>query len=82
MIWIKNTDGAPDAVLTMALIGFLTVIIKVLGSGATFTVLGNIVTVGTIDASTIAAILTPTLTAYVSRRYTDQKFAQSEVKKE
>jgi len=73
--WIKNTDGKKDAVLTMTLIGFLTVLVKVLFAGAVFDLGVRTVSVGTIDASTVAAILTPTLGAYVARRYTEQKFA-------
>jgi len=76
MIWIKNTDGRKDAVLTMALIGFLVVCLKVLLGGFSIVLVGKTISVGEIDASTVAAILTPTLGAYVSRRYTDSKFAK------
>ena len=81
--WIKNTEGRPDAVLTMAIVGFVVVLVKVLLSGLTFTFEGRAIELGSIDASAIAAILTPTLGAYVSRRYTDRKFrTHAEEKKE
>ncbi len=60
MIWIKNTDDKHDAVLTMAVLAFLLCLVKVALNGV----------FGTIDAGIIAALLTPTLGAYVARRYT------------
>jgi hypothetical protein len=75
MLWIKNTDGKKDAVLTMTFMGFLVVLVKVLFAGAVFDLGVRTVSVGTIDAAAIAAILTPTLGAYVMRKYTDQKYA-------
>lgn len=65
-MWIKNTNGKKDAVLTMSLIGFITVTLKVLLSNVTCCD----IYFGTIDSATITAILTPTLGAYVIRRYT------------
>jgi len=77
MIWIKNSEGKKDAVLTMALAGFSVVCIKVLFAGAIFDLGVRTITIGTIDAATVAAILTPTLGAYVSRKYTDRKYHKS-----
>jgi hypothetical protein len=73
-MWIKNTDGKKDAVLTLALAGFVVVLLKVLLGGFHLEVAGKDITLGTIDASVIGAILTPTLGAYVARRYTDKKY--------
>ena len=73
-LWIKNTDGKRDAILTFTVLGFLVVIVKVLTAGITFFVNGEAVALGAVDASTIGAILTPTLGAYVARRYTDRKY--------
>jgi hypothetical protein len=81
--WIKNSDGKPDAVLTMALVGFAIVLVKVLASGVTFAFQGVDYNMGSVDASTVAAILTPTLGSYVARKYTDKKFSKkTEAKKE
>jgi hypothetical protein len=77
-LWIKNTDGERDAVLTMALLGFIIVLVKVLLAGVVLTWSETrTFTFGTIDAATIAAVLAPTLGAYVARRYTDAKFDQT-----
>lgn len=73
--WIKNTDGKPDAILTLSIVGFVTILVKLLFSGLTLTFKGKEVGIGNIDGSSIAAILTPTLGAYVARRYTDKKLA-------
>jgi len=75
--WVRNTDGNEDAVLTMTLIGFVVVVLKVLAAGASFTVAGHSVAIGTIDAATIGALLTPTLGAYVAKKYTDRKFSDA-----
>lgn len=75
MLWMKNTEGKPDAVLTMAFLGFLVVLIKLLVAGGTLTIGSTVLTAGSVDAAMVAAVLTPTLGAYVARRYTDQKFA-------
>lgn len=73
MRWMKNTDGKRDAVLTMTFIGFLVVIFKVLLSGAAIALGEKTFTFGEIDAGIVAALLTPTLGAYVARRYTDKR---------
>lgn len=73
-LWIRNSEGKKDAVLTMALLGFIVVLVKVLAHDASFVLDGKTVSFGTIDAGSIAAILGPTLGAYVSRRYTDKKY--------
>jgi len=75
MRWIKNTSGHPDAILTLTLMGFVVVIIKLLLAGSTLIFNDNTYSFGDIGAAEIAAVLTPTLGAYVSRRYTDKKFS-------
>lgn len=75
--WIDNTSGRPDAMLTMGVVGFFTVLLKILLGGITVAVAGKTLTVGTIDAGTIGAILTPTLGAYVARRYTDRRHPEA-----
>jgi len=73
-LWIKNTDGKRDAVLTMTLMGFMVVIIKVALSGVSLKLGGGVeYDFGSIDAGVVAAVLTPTLGAYVARRYTDSE---------
>ena len=74
MKWIKNTDKHPDAMLTFAIVAFAFVLIKFIVSGVTFSIGESVYSLGEIDASTVAAILTPTLGAYVARRHTDTKY--------
>lgn len=74
MGWIYNTSGKQDAVLTLSVMGFVVVMVKLLLAGTTVVLGDDRFTFGEIDASIIAAVLTPTLGAYVSRRYTDKKF--------
>lgn len=76
-LWIRNTNGKPDAVLTMVFVGFVIVMFKVLCSGS-ITILGNAYSSSGIDPETILAVLTPTFGAYVGRRWTDSKYVQSQ----
>lgn len=73
-MWIKNTEGKKDAVLTMTLMGFIVILLKVALSGVTVTLLESSFSFGSVDALVVAAVLTPTLGAYVARRHTDKKF--------
>ena len=72
--WMKNTEGRPDAVLTMAFVGFMIVAIKILFAGAVIEFNGNKYSFGAPDASVIGALLGPTLGAYVTRRWTEKKY--------
>lgn len=72
-MWIKNTDGKPDAVLTMTLAGFVVVLTKILLAGITIVMAGREISFGSIDGAVIGALLAPTLGAYVARRYTDKR---------
>lgn len=77
MKWmVRNSSGKPDFVLTLTLIGFLVVIFKVLIAGGSFIISGNTYSFGEISAAEIGAILTPTLGAYVARRYTDRRYIE------
>lgn len=73
-LWIKNTAGKEDAVLTMAFFAFAGVMVKFMLSGVSVSLsAGHSFSFGTVDAGVIAAILTPTLGAYVARRHTEAK---------
>jgi hypothetical protein len=76
-IWVKNSDGKPDTMLSFALVAFGLVCVKVLLGGIPFVIGGQSYTMVPIDAATIGALLTPTLTAYVVRRYTTAKFVDA-----
>ena len=77
-IWIKNTKGNRDALLTFTAIGFLVCMLKVLFGGSVFVVYGYTLNFGPIDAATIGAILGPTLGSYVARRWNDNKAPKPE----
>lgn len=66
MTWmLKNSIGRPDAMLTVAICSTAVVLIKVLVSGVVY---GQF-HAGVIDGGLVAATLTPTLGAYVARRW-------------
>lgn len=75
MYWIKNTSGKPDAMLTFAFCAFSVVTLNILLS--TF---GRVsfrefeIGLQSMDAGAMTAYLAATFTAYVSRRWTDQKY--------
>lgn len=69
-IILKNTDGKLDAVFTMAVWAFAVCLVKVLIAGLSVEVGGTVYSAGEADAGVIAALLTPTLGAYVARRAT------------
>jgi hypothetical protein len=76
-IWIKNSEGKADTMLSFAVMAFGLVFVKVLFGGVPFHIGKEVYTLAPIDAATIGALLTPTLTAYVARRYTDAKFTDA-----
>jgi hypothetical protein len=72
-IWLKHPrTNKEDTMLTLAVASTLVVLVKFIFSGV---VLGD-VSLGTIDAGVVAAILTPTLGSYVARKYTDKPKGQ------
>jgi hypothetical protein len=65
MTWmLRNSRGRPDALLTFAAGAVVVAFVKVLLHG----VVAFGMTFGSIDAATIAALLTPTLGAYTAKR--------------
>lgn len=73
-MWIKNTSGKPDAILTMAVMTLVVVLIKYFFADTAIEVAaGHSIKFGAADSGAIAALLAPTLSAYVARRYTETK---------
>lgn len=66
-MWMLNSKGNPDSMLTLGVISLGVVLVKFFLSEMT---IGPLV-FGQLDGMVVAAILTPTLGAYVARRYTD-----------
>ena len=74
-MWIKNTKGKPDAMLTIAIVAFAVVVLNVfLATFGTITLAGTTFTFIAMDAGVMAAFLAPTLTAYVTRRWTSAAY--------
>lgn len=79
MIWIKNTSGKPDAMLTFAFLAFSVVTLNILL--ATFGRISyNSFEIGfaSMDAAAMTAYLAATFTAYVTRRWTDARHKTGE----
>jgi hypothetical protein len=71
-LWLKHPrSGKPDAMLTLAVFSTLTVLFKFLLNGVSLTLGAKVINFGVVDAGLIAAILTPTLGAYVTRKMKD-----------
>ena len=69
MLWIKNTAGEQDAMLTFALGGFIVITISILASMVTKITIGTVViTVVAPNTALVTAYLGATLMAYVNRR--------------
>lgn len=75
MLWIKNTKGKPDAMLTFAIISFTVITLNILLSTfGTIMFNGNTITFQALDGTIMAVYLGATFTAYVSRRWTDIRY--------
>lgn len=70
--WLNHPrSGEPDAMLTIAVYATLTCLAKFLLNGVTVEILDKTINFGTVDAGLLTALLTPTLLAYVGRKFTD-----------
>jgi len=71
--WFQNGDGHADPVLTMAWVGFIVIIFRVLVSGLKIHVFNQSLEFSPVDSGLVAALLTPTLGAYVGNHYNNMK---------
>lgn len=71
---IKDTDGNPSWTATFSLWMVLAVVIRFLLSGIGITIGTTTLTAGVLDGGLVAAVLTPTLGAYLGRRWTDRRY--------
>ena len=81
MRWFKNGDGKEDAVLSMTWLGFLVIITRVAVGGLTINAFGQSLAFPQVDSGLVAAILTPTLGAYVAHQYNAYKSNPFYIKK-
>lgn len=70
-LWMKNTAGVPSLSTTFAVTAF--VVTTAVYVASIFEQIGP-VTLRPFDAAACGAYLTPVLTLYFSRRYTESKF--------
>lgn len=76
--WIKHPrTGKQDTTLTIAVVSTVCCLFKFMISGITLEVMGYNLSFGTVDASVITAVLTPTLLSYVARKYSDSPSKES-----
>jgi len=73
-VWVKNAEGKADTMLSFSVVAFVVIIFKVLFGGTKWVVGAQAFDVIPIDPGMVGALLVPTLSAYVARRYTDKKF--------
>lgn len=70
--WIKHPRSKePDTMLTFSAWAVLAALFKFITNGMTIEVADWSYSFGTVDAVLIGAILAPTLTAYVTRKWKD-----------
>ena len=73
-MFMKDSDGKKSFTVTISIITFAVVMLKVLVGGTSFSVGGLNVSFGNIEAAEIVALLGPTLTAYTARKYTAARY--------
>lgn len=72
--WLKDTNGSQSASLTFAALAFVVCLFKFLVSGCSVNLWKHDISGGQVDAASIAALLAPTLGAYVARRHSEVKY--------
>jgi hypothetical protein len=74
-MWIKNTEGKKDAMLTFAVFSFLVVTLNIFLSTFSSLTIGNYTFIfNPMDSGVMGIYLGATFTAYVSRRWTDKQY--------
>ena len=78
-MWLKNSSGKQDAMLTFATISFAIVSFNILLSSIQELGLpsGASISFQILDTGTMTAYLAATFGAYVARKWTDRKYVQS-----
>lgn len=77
-MWIKNTTGKRDAMLTFAVISFAVVTANLMLATFESISFGDTnISFQILESSTMTAYLGATFTAYVTRRWTDKKYVET-----
>lgn len=78
-MWIKNTAGKKDAMLTFATISFMVVTLNILLSTISSISIGDkVFEFKLMESGAMATYLAATFSAYVTRRWTDKKYIPAE----
>lgn len=75
-MYLKNSKGEKSMTVTLSVVAFVIVMLKLLFNNSTIHLAGLAYSFGSIDAATSAAVLGPILGTYAFRRYTDTRFGQ------
>lgn len=78
MNWIKNSSGNRDAMLTLTVITFAVVLLKVIFGGTTINIGEWAISIDPISPELAGALLGPNIAGYVFRRHTDKKYPEEE----
>lgn len=73
-LFMKDSNGKKSFTVTVSVITFAVVMLKVLVGGTSFNIGDVSVAFGNIGSDEIIALLGPTLGAYSFRRYTDSRY--------
>lgn len=73
-LWIKDPTGDSSVTVTFSVVAMVIICFKLAFGGSVLTMPHFVWNIQPIDGVIIAALLGPTLGAYVARRYTDKKF--------
>jgi hypothetical protein len=74
MMFLTNSDGKKSMTVTLSIVAFVVVMVKLLLNNSAIQIGGFAYAFGSIDATEIAAVLSPILGTYAFRRYTDMRF--------
>lgn len=73
-LWIRHPrTGSQSATLSFAVYSLVICLGKFLLNGVTIEVMDKSINFGTVDSTLVAAILTPTLLSYVSKKFSPNK---------
>ena len=73
-MFMKDSDGKKSFTVTMSVITFVVVMVKVLVGGSAFSIGGVSMSFGPIGSDEILALLGPVLGTYSFRKYTDRRY--------
>lgn len=73
-MYLKNSEGKKSMTTTLTIVAFVVVMVKLLLNNSAVQIGAFAYSFGSIDATEIAAVLSPILGTYAFRRYTDMRY--------